>query len=139
MKDSLHQVCLAIRQGECLTVTQITRLIVFGAKPKTLNIFLPKDKRRISRLNSDFKLVSGWEAEGFKKTFNYTLSPVQLLADTDTVQPLWNKQGERLHQYCVWVQVRICSSGLGLHSSFCLHCVHVQGCQHVHQHHSCSQ
>ena len=81
--DALHQVCLAVRQGECLTVSQRTSLMVFGSKPKKLNSILPKDKRRISLLNSDFKLIAGLEAEGFKRTFNHTLSPLQLVAGTD--------------------------------------------------------
>ena len=57
--------------------------MVFGSKPNKLNSIQPKDKRRISLLNSDFKLVAGLEADGFKKTYNHTLSPEQLVAGTD--------------------------------------------------------
>ena len=81
--DSLYQVCLAIREGKLPTVSQWTSLMVFGAKPKKLNSILPKDKRRISLLNSDFKLVAGLEAQAFKKTFDHTLSTKQLVAGKD--------------------------------------------------------
>ena len=81
--DALHQVCLAIREGEPLTTSQRTSLMVFGSKPKKINSIHPKDKRRISLLNSDFKLAAGLEADGFKATFNHTLSKVQLVAGSD--------------------------------------------------------
>ena len=81
--DSLHKVCLEIFQGERLTDSQRTSLMVFGSKPKKLNSLKPKDKRRISLLNSDFKLVAGMEAELIKQTTNHTLSPVQLVVGYD--------------------------------------------------------
>ena len=54
--DSLYQVMSAISQGEKLTLSQRTSLMVFGSKPKKTLSVLPEDKRRISLLNSDFKL-----------------------------------------------------------------------------------
>ena len=58
-------------------------MMVFGCKPKKPNSFLPSDKRRISLLNSDFKLASGLEADRFSKTLTHTLSPVQLVGGDD--------------------------------------------------------
>ena len=57
--------------------------MVFGAKPKKPGSILPKDKRRISLLNSDFKLATGLEAHMFKKVAAHTLSPLQLVAGND--------------------------------------------------------
>ena len=52
-------------------------------KPKKPNSLLPKDMRRISLLNSDFKGATGLEARLFKKTATHTLSPLQLVAGDD--------------------------------------------------------
>ena len=83
MGDSLHQVITAIAKGESLTSRQRTSLIVFGSKPiKPLSV-KPEDKRRISLLNSDFKLATAIEADKFKETFTHTLSPFQLVAGID--------------------------------------------------------
>ena len=57
--------------------------MVFGSKPKKLSSLKPSDKRRISLLNSDFKIVTGLEAARFKKTFTHTLSPAQMVAGDD--------------------------------------------------------
>ena len=81
--QSLHQVVTAIHKGENLTCSQRTSLMVFGTKPKKLSSIKPSDKRRISLLNSDFKLVTGLEAARFKQTFTHTLSPVQMVAGND--------------------------------------------------------
>ena len=67
--DPLLQVVLAVHQGEQLTVSQRTSLIVFGAKPKKQASIKPRDKRRISLQDADFKLVTGLEAARFKNTF----------------------------------------------------------------------
>ena len=40
----------------------------------------PEDKRRISLLNSDFKVACGLEARLLKKTLTHSLSPLQLVA-----------------------------------------------------------
>ena len=57
--------------------------MVFGSKPKKPGSILPKDKRRISLLNSDFKVASGLEASHFKDVATHTLSPLQLVAGDD--------------------------------------------------------
>jgi hypothetical protein len=67
--DSLHNPC--------------TALMVFGSKPKKPNSIKPGDKRRISLLNSDFKVVTGLEADRFGDTATHSLSPVQLVAGSD--------------------------------------------------------
>ena len=63
----------AVHKGEKLTKSQRTSFMVFGSKPKKLSSIKAKDKRRISLLNSDFKLVAGLEAERFNNTFTHTL------------------------------------------------------------------
>ena len=57
--------------------------MVFGSKPKKPNSLKPQDKRRISLLNSDFKVASGLEAARMKKTLTHTLSHLQLVAGDD--------------------------------------------------------
>ena len=57
--------------------------MVFGTKPKKLSSIKARDKRRISLLNSDFKLMTGLEAARFRKTFTYTLSSSQMMAGDD--------------------------------------------------------
>ena len=60
-----------------------TSLMVFGAKPKKASSILPRDKRKISLLNADFKIATGLEAEMFKDTATHTLSHLQLVAGND--------------------------------------------------------
>ena len=57
--------------------------MVFGSKPKKPYSIKPQDKRRISLLNSDFKVASGLYARRLKKTLTHTLSPLQLVAGDD--------------------------------------------------------
>ena len=81
--DFLYQVITAISEGKPLTKSQRTSLMVFGSKPKKPQSLKPEDKRRISLLNSDFKLATAIEADKFKDTFTHTLSPFQLVAGRD--------------------------------------------------------
>ena len=74
---------IAIFNCQELQPSMKTSLMVFGSKPKKPNSLLPKDKRRISLLNSDFKVATGLEARFFKKTATHTLSPLQLVAGDD--------------------------------------------------------
>ena len=83
MGESLTEVMLEIHHCKPLTTSQRTSLMVFGSKPKKPNSIFPKDKRRISLLNSDFKVGSGLEARKLKKTLTHTLSPLQLVAGSD--------------------------------------------------------
>ena len=83
MGTALTEVVQAIHQGGKPTPFMQTCLMVFGSKPKKPNSVKPGDKRRISLLNSDFKIVTGMEARRFGKTATHTLSPVQLVAGSD--------------------------------------------------------
>lgn len=56
---------------------------VFGCKPKKLSSIKPSDKRRISLLNSDFKIITGIDAARFKKVATHTISPMQLVFGED--------------------------------------------------------
>ena len=69
--------------GSHPTPSMQTALMVFGSKPKKLSSIKPGDKRRISLLNSDFKVVTGLESDRFGPTATYSLSPVQLVAGSD--------------------------------------------------------
>ena len=68
MGDSLHAIMKDIFNCRKLPPSLRTSLMVFGAKPKKPGSILPKDKRRISLLNSDFKIATGLEARMLKKT-----------------------------------------------------------------------
>ena len=81
--DALTDVTIAKFQGEKLPVSMRTSMMVFGSKPKKPRSVNPKDKRRISLLNCDFKLVEGLEAKRFRKIGNRVLSPVQYVAGQD--------------------------------------------------------
>jgi hypothetical protein len=81
--DPLRDVMLAIFNCQDLQPSMRTSLMVFGSKPKKPNSLLPKDKRRISVLNSDFKVATGLEARKFKKTATHSVSSLQLVAGED--------------------------------------------------------
>ena len=83
MGEPLTDVVQAIHRGEKPTVSQRTSLMVFGSKPKKPKSIKPGDKRRISLLNSDFKVATGIEADRFGNTATHSLSPVQLVAGSD--------------------------------------------------------
>ena len=83
MGEPLTEVMGNIFDCKPLTASLRTSLMVFGSKPKKPNSILPQDKRRISLLNSDFKVGSGLEARRLKKMLTHTLSPLQLVAGKD--------------------------------------------------------
>ena len=78
--DSLHEVTCAIWKGEKTTASQRTSLMVFGTKPSKSKSILPGDKRRISLMNADIKMVSGLKAARFRTTQTRTLHHNQLVA-----------------------------------------------------------
>ena len=80
---ALSDVMRAVFSGQKLPQSMRTSLMVFGSKPKKPNSILPRDKRKISLLNSDFKTASGIEARRLKDTATHTLSPLQLVAGND--------------------------------------------------------
>ena len=58
--------------------------MVYGAKAnKPANSTDPKHKRRISLLNSDFKIITGIDNIKFKKVARHTLNPNQLSVGDD--------------------------------------------------------
>ena len=81
--DALTEVVQAIHGGEAPTHSQRTSLMVFGSKPKKPHSTKPGDKRKISLLNSDFKITTGITNARFKKVATHTLSPCQLAAGDD--------------------------------------------------------
>ena len=83
MGEPLTEVMQEVFQCKPLTPSLRTSLMVFGSKPKKPNSILPQDKRRISLLNSDFKVSRGLEARRLKKMLTHTLSPLQLVAGSD--------------------------------------------------------
>ena len=84
--EPLTEVMQAIFDCQDLPLSMRTSLMVFGSKPKKPNSILPKDKRRISLLNCDFKVATGLEARLYKKTATHTLSPFQLVAGEFTME-----------------------------------------------------
>ena len=84
MTDSLlTDVIQEIHKGQSPTLSQRTSLMVFAAKPKKPHSLNPNDKRRISLLNADFKILTGIEANRLKKLATHTLSPCQLSSGDD--------------------------------------------------------
>ena len=81
--NPLTEVMQSIRDGQELQKSMRTSLMVFGSKPKKPNSILPGDKRKISLLNSDFKVATGIEADLLNQSATHTLSPLQLVAGED--------------------------------------------------------
>ena len=82
--ESFVQVAHAVHMGSSPTLSQRTSLMVYGAKAnKPLNSPDPKHKRRISLLNSDFKIISGIYNNRFKKVATHTLNPNQYSVGCD--------------------------------------------------------
>ena len=65
MGDPLTEVASSVFSGEKPSTSQRTSLMVFGSKPKKAKSLKPGDKRRISLLNADFKIISGLESRIF--------------------------------------------------------------------------
>ena len=57
--------------------------MIFGTKPKKKLSLKPSDKRKISLLNVDFKIMSGVEAARLRSTMTRTVSAHQLVAGSD--------------------------------------------------------
>ena len=81
--DPLTEVIQTVHKGSPPTSSQRTSMMVFGTKPKKPNSIKVSDKRRISLLNSDFKVMTGVESNRFRKVATHTLSPCQLAAGED--------------------------------------------------------
>ena len=83
MGAALTEVVTAVFNGQKPSISQRTSLMVLGSKPKKAKSIRPGDKRRISLLNADFKVISGLESRRFGKTATRSLSPYQLVAGSD--------------------------------------------------------
>ena len=83
MGDPLTEVASSVFSGEKSSSSQRTSLMVFGSKPKKAKSLKPGDKRHISLLNADFRIISGLESRRFTKSATRTLSPYQLVAGDD--------------------------------------------------------
>ena len=83
MGDALTAVAQAKHGGEKLPASMRTALMVFGTKPKKANSLKPGDKRRISLLNSDFKMIEDLDARRFRKISSKCLSSVQYVGGKD--------------------------------------------------------
>ena len=81
--DALTAVVQAKARGEKLPTSMRTALMVFGTKPKKKTSLKPGDKRRISLLNCDFKLVEALDARRFRKISPYCLSHVQYVGGSE--------------------------------------------------------
>ena len=58
--------------------------MVFGNKPgKKAKSLLISDRRKLSLINVDFKLMTGIEAARIRKTMCRTISPLQLITGGD--------------------------------------------------------
>ena len=76
--DAITDVVKAIHEGEQPTLSQRTSLMVCTSKPGKSGSLDPKDKRRLSLLNSDFKIITGIEVLRFRRVLGHSLSPQQL-------------------------------------------------------------
>ena len=81
--EPLTSVVQAVFNGQKPTSSQRGSLMVFGSKPKKRNSLKPQDKRKISLLNVDFKVMSGIHAARLRSTMTRTVSPHQLVAGAD--------------------------------------------------------
>ena len=81
--DPLTEVAQAVFKGHQPSPSQRTSLMVFGAKRKKQQSNKPKDKRKISLLNVDFKIMTGLEAKRHRKIMTHTVSPLQLVGGED--------------------------------------------------------
>ena len=81
--DALTEVAKAVFGGEQPSPSQRTSLMVCTSKPGKERSLKVKDKRRISLLNSDFKMMTGIEVSRFTKVLTHTLSPNQLALGDD--------------------------------------------------------
>ena len=60
MGDPLVDVMREVFEEQELPLSMRIFLMVFGSKLKKMKSILPRDKRKISLLNSDFKIFSFW-------------------------------------------------------------------------------
>ena len=82
--DPLTEVICKVFSGNKPTPSQRTSLMVFGNKPgKKAKSLLISDRRKLSLLNVDFKLMTGIEAARVRSTMSRTINPLQLVTGGD--------------------------------------------------------
>ena len=81
--DHLTEVITTIFKNDIPTLSQRTCLMIFASKPGKTESILLKDKRKISLLNSDFKILTGIENSRHNKILNRTVSHLQYALGTD--------------------------------------------------------
>ena len=74
----------AIHDGGYPTPSQNISVLVYGSKAGKEKSLNPSDKRRISLLNSDFKIMTGIEARRLKAVSAHLLDTDQLVASMDS-------------------------------------------------------
>ena len=57
--------------------------MLYTTKPGKSSSLKPKDKRRLSMLNSDFKVLTGIDVGRYSRVLTHTLCPQQLAAGDD--------------------------------------------------------
>ena len=81
--DALTEVAKEVFAGNQPTKSQRTSLMMFSSKPGKSLSLKPQDKRRLSLLNSDFKVMSGIDLGRYNKVLTHTLCPQQLAGGDD--------------------------------------------------------
>ena len=104
MGDALTAVAQAKHKGEKIPASMRIALIVFVTKPKKASYIIPLDKRRISLLNSDFKLIEDLDARRFRKISSYCLSPVQYFGGKTDKSIMVSQEQET--QSMLWGSIR---------------------------------
>ena len=79
--------CILVSRGESFSHIRRSCHCIYkdkiGTKPQKPKSIKASDKRKISLLNSDFKISTGLEAKKFQKISTHTFSPNQLVAGED--------------------------------------------------------
>ena len=73
-----------IHDGGYPSTSQNISILIYGSKAGKEKSINPSDKRRISLLNSDFKILTGIEARRLKAVASHLLDDDQLVATTDS-------------------------------------------------------
>ena len=83
LKDAITEVAKAVFLGSQPPPSQRTSLMLYTDKPGKTQSMQAKDKRRLSLLNSDFKILTGIEVGRHSKVLNHTICSEQLGAGDD--------------------------------------------------------
>ena len=81
--DALTNVAKEVFGGHQPTYSQRTSLMLYTTKPGKSSSLKPKDKRKLSMLNSDLKVLTGIDVGRYSRVLTHTLCPQQLAAGDD--------------------------------------------------------